>query len=73
MYNLFMYCDNGKVFIEEDDQCMDCKNYAQGLDCTLLTALALGVVYIEDTLTVTKCGFFEKFTRSLHIVKNNEE
>lgn len=68
-----MYCDKGKVFIEDDDQCMNCKNYANGMACPLLTALALGVVYLEDTLTVTNCGFFHKFERSLHLVKDNEE
>lgn len=68
-----MYCDKGKVFIEDDDQCMNCKNYANGMACPLLTALALGVVYLEDTLTVTNCGFFQKFERSLHLVKDDEE
>lgn len=68
-----MYCDKGKVFIDDDDQCMNCKNYANGMACPLLTALALGVVYLEDTLTVTNCGFFQKFERSLHLVKDNEE
>ena len=38
----------------------------------LLTALGLGVVYIEDSLIVTNCGFFEKFERHLHIVRNDE-
>lgn len=51
---------------------MDCKNYAEGVSCPLLTALGLGVVYIEDSLTVTNCGFFEKFERKLHIVRDNE-
>ena len=68
-----MYCEDGKVFIEKDDQCMDCKNYAQGTACPLLTALGLGVVYIEDSLTVVNCGFFEKFERNLHIVRRNNE
>ena len=48
------------------------KNYAEGVSCPLLTALGLGVVYIEDSLTVTNCGFFEKFERKLHIVRDNE-
>lgn len=67
-----MYCENGKIFIENDDQCMDCKNYAEGVSCPLLTALGLGVVYLEDSLTVTNCGFFERFERKLHIVRNND-
>lgn len=67
-----MYCEDGRVFIEDDDQCIECKNYAEGVSCPLLTALGLGVVYLEDSLTVTNCGFFEKFERCLHIVRNNE-
>ena len=67
-----MYCDNDRVFIENNDQCVDCKNYAEGVSCPLLTALGLGVVYLEDSLTVTNCGFFERFERHLHIVRNNE-
>ena len=72
MYNACMYCDDGKIYIEDDDQCMDCKFYAEGVSCPLLTALGIGVVYLEDSLTVTNCGFFEKFERKLHIVRNNE-
>lgn len=67
-----MYCDDGRVFIDDDDQCIDCKNYAEGVACPLLTALGLGVVSLQDNLTVTNCGFFEKFERHLHIVRNNE-
>ncbi|MFQ8626809.1 MAG: hypothetical protein ACLSA2_10350 [Candidatus Gastranaerophilaceae bacterium] len=57
MYNSYMYCNDGKIFIEEDDQCLDCANYTKGLSCPLLTALGLGVVSLEDNLTVTNCGF----------------
>ena len=67
-----MYCSDGKVYIEDNDQCMECKNYAQGVACPLLTALGLGVVYLENSLTVTNCGFFEKFERPLHIVSDIE-
>lgn len=68
-----MYCEDGKVFIEEDDQCIDCKNYAEGVSCPLLTALGLGVVCLENSLIVRNCGFFEKFERYLHIVRNDED
>ncbi len=67
-----MYSDGGRIFIEEEDQCIECKNYAEGVSCPLLTALGLGVVYIEDSLTVANCGFFEKFERHLHIVRDDE-
>lgn len=68
-----MYCEDGQVFIDEEDQCIDCKNYAEGVACPLLTALGLGVVYLEDKLIVTNCGFFEKFERHLHVVRDNED
>ena len=68
-----MYCEDSKIYIEKDDQCMDCKNYLQGISCPLLTALGLGVVYLENNLSVVNCGFFEKFERSLHIVRDDEK
>ena len=68
-----MYCENGRIFIEEDDQGLDCKNYAEGVSCPLLTALGLGVVYLEDSLTVTNCGFFEQFERHLHVVREDDD
>ena len=68
-----MYSENGRIFIEEDDQCLDCKNYAEGVSCPLLTALGLGVVYLEDSLTVTNCGFFEQFERHLHVVREDDD
>ncbi len=68
-----MYCDDGRVYIEDCDQCINCKNYAEGVSCPLLTALGLGVVYLENSLAGTNCGFFEKFERNLHIVRNNEK
>lgn len=68
-----MYCDDGKIYIEEDDQCTDCKNYLEGVSCPLLTALGLGVVNLEDSLVVTNCGFFKKFERRLHIVRKDEK
>lgn len=52
-----MYCDDGRVYIEDCDQCINCKNYAEGVSCPLLTALGLGVVYLENSLAVTNCGF----------------
>ena len=68
-----MYCNDGKIFIEADDQCIDCKNYAEGVSCPLLTALGIGVVYLENSLTVTNCGFFKKFERNLYVVRNDEK
>ena len=68
-----MYCENGRIYIENDDQCIDCKNYAEGVSCPLLTALGLGVVYLEDSLTVSNCGFFKKFERVLHIVREDDK
>lgn len=64
-----MYCMNETVYIEDDDQCLTCDNYAKGVACPLLEALGQGVVYLEDSLTVTNCGFYKEFKRTLKIVK----
>jgi len=63
-----MYCDNGKIYVEKDDQCISCKNFTKGVACPLLHALGLGVVTLDGTLTVTDCGFYEEFKRHLKIV-----
>lgn len=67
-----MYCVDDIVYIEDDDQCISCENYARGIACPLIEALGLGVVYLEDNLTVTNCGFYKEFKRTLRIVKNDE-
>lgn len=67
-----MYCVDDVVYIENDDQCISCENYARGVACPLIEALGLGVVYLEDNLTVTNCGFYKEFKRSLRIVKSDE-
>ncbi|MBO6088574.1 hypothetical protein J6P92_09580 [bacterium] len=67
-----MYYENGKIFIEDDDQCVNCQNYLEGVACPLLNALGQKAVYLEDSLTVTNCGFFRKFKRCLRIVRDNE-
>jgi hypothetical protein len=67
-----MYCIDYTVYIEDDDQCLYCENYARGVACPLLEALGQGVVYLEDNLTVTNCGFFKEFKRTLKLVKNDD-
>lgn len=68
MYNYIMYCQDGKIYIEENDQCITCENYARGVACPLLMALGEGAVFMEDILTVEDCGFYKEFKRKLHIV-----
>lgn len=68
-----MYCVDYTVYIEDDDQCLSCENYAKGVACPLLEALGLGVVYLEDSLTVTNCGFYKEFKRALKLVKKEEK
>lgn len=68
-----MYCEDSKIYIEDDDQCMTCKNYADGVACPLLMALGQGVVFLDDSLIVTDCGFYQEFKRNLHIVRDEEE
>lgn len=72
LYNWPMYSQNSKVFIEDDDLCITCENYLKEMDCPLLAALALGDVYIENSLQVTNCGFYKEFKRNLRIVKDDE-
>ena len=67
-----MYCEDYRVFIEDDDQCITCENYAKGVSCPLLEALGSGVVFLEDSLTVTNCGFYKEFKRTLKLVKKEE-
>ena len=64
-----MYCIDDTVYIEDEDQCITCENYARGVACPLLEALGQGVVYLEDSLTVTNCGFYKEFKRTLKLVK----
>lgn len=68
-----MYCVDYTVYIEDDDQCITCENYARGVACPLLEALGQGVVYLEDNMTVTNCGFYKEFKRSLKLVKKENE
>lgn len=67
-----MYCIDGIVYIEDEDQCLTCENYARGVACPLLEALGEGVVFLEDNLTVTNCGFYKEFKRTLKLVKREE-
>lgn len=68
-----MYCYNGSVHVEKEDQCMSCKNFTKGVACPLLEALGLGVVKLEGTMYVTNCGFYEEFTRHLKLVKDESD
>lgn len=68
-----MYCIDYTVYIEDDDQCLTCDNYAKGVSCPLLEALGQGVVYLEDSLTVTNCGFYKEFKRNLKLVKDENK
>ena len=64
-----MYIDSdGNVHIEEDDECRTCENLQKGIACPLIQAIAQGVVFIEDSLNVTNCGFYKKFERHLKLV-----
>lgn len=67
-----MYCENSQIFIEDDDQCISCDNYAHGVACPLLTALGEGAVFMEGCLIVRDCGFYKKFKRTLRLVKDDE-
>ena len=63
-----MYLENENICIEDDDLCITCENLQKGVACPLVQALAQGVVFIEDSLNVTNCGFYKKFERHLKLV-----
>ena len=63
-----MYFYEGSIHVEREDQCMTCKNFAEGVACPLLQALGMGLVSLEGTLYVTNCGFYEEFVRRLKLV-----
>lgn len=65
-----MYYYNGSVYIEDEDQCQTCSNFAQGVACPLLQALGMGLVVMQDNLYVTNCGFYQEFKRHLKLIKN---
>ena len=67
-----MYCIDDTVYIEDEDQCLTCENYSKGVACPLIEALGQGVVYLEDSLTVTNCGFYKEFKRTLKLIRNEE-
>ncbi len=68
-----MYSDGDKVYVEDEDLCLTCENYVREFDCPLLGALVQGDVFLEDSLIVSRCGFYKEFKRVLHIVRNNKK
>ncbi|MFW6275925.1 MAG: hypothetical protein ACOC2M_04770 [bacterium] len=67
-----MYCEDGRVFVEKDDQCMSCKNFKKGVECPLLQALGFGVVTLEGIMNVTNCGFYAEHKRHLNLVDDTK-
>ncbi len=66
-----MYCEDGKVFVEKEDQCMSCKNFKKGVECPLLQALGFGLVSLDGVMYVTNCGFYEEHKRHLKLVRDD--
>lgn len=64
-----MYYHDGKVYIDDEDQCITCENFTRGICCPLIEAVGSGVVFFEDDLIVTNCGFYKEFIRHLEVVK----
>ena len=62
--------DSGTIQIEEDDQCFTCEFFQKGVTCPLLEALGVGVVVLEDEITVRNCGFYKEFKRHLSLVRD---
>jgi len=68
-----MYCEEGKVFVEKEDQCISCKNFKKGVACPLLQALGLGMVSLDGIMYVTNCGFYAENKRHLKLVNLENE
>ena len=68
-----MYYYNGSVYVEDEDQCQTCTNFAQGVACPLLQALGMGIVVMEDNMYVTNCGFYKEFKRKLRLISDNND
>lgn len=66
-----MYYFEGSVYIEDDDQCQTCVNFAKGVACPLLQALGMGMVVLQDSMIVTNCGFYVEFKRKLKVIKED--
>jgi hypothetical protein len=66
-----MYFYNGSVYVEDEDQCISCANFARGVACPLLQALGMGLVVMQDNMVVTNCGFYKEFRRHLKLIQNN--
>lgn len=64
-----MFYENNEVRIDENDQCITCENFAKGVNCPLIEALGMGVVFFDEELLVTNCGFYKEFKRHLKIVE----
>ncbi|MBX2861454.1 MAG: hypothetical protein KTR14_09465 [Vampirovibrio sp.] len=62
--------DDGTIHIEKDDQCFTCEHFAKGVSCPLLEAMAVGVVQLQQDITVKNCGFYKEFKRHLSVVEN---
>jgi hypothetical protein len=67
-----MYYYNGSVYVEDEDQCQTCANFAKGVACPLLQALGMGLVVMQDSMVVTNCGFYKEFKRHLRLISKNE-
>jgi hypothetical protein len=63
-----MYYD-GKVFLEEEDQCYSCKYVKESTLCPLLEALAAGVAHLNSDILVKNCGFYVEYKRHLRIIE----
>lgn len=65
-----MYQDDfGKIYLEDDDQCLTCSHYTGGTACPLMEALYTGTVFLDKEVRVQNCGFYGKHKRRLEIVR----
>lgn len=68
-----MYFYKGAVYVEDEDECINCNNFVQGVTCPLLNALGMNIVTLNENIYVTNCGFYNEFKRHLKILKNKDD
>lgn len=66
MYQL----DDGRVIVDENDQCITCKYYNARPTCPLMEALSVGMAFLDSDyeFTVDNCDMYQE--RHLRLVKS---
>jgi hypothetical protein len=67
-----MYTHQDSIYIEDDDNCVNCHHYKKKITCPLIEALGTKIVTMPESFYVKHCGFYKEFRNPLKIVRANE-